>query len=248
MKTNIKLISILTWASLIFSTPAKAFDSDFNSPSWEKSGDVSVVNPNQVNLSTDGLFYDDFDLGADNGDFNFSGNPAAMVGFGGLEDFLDIDASVLDVGGYAYEGSAIKQTINVKTGDVLTFEWNFGTNETSLAADPWRGSFIDYTFFSINGQLTKVADINSANTDSPSIFDKETGTQIYQHTFNNTGTYTVAFGLVDIDDYNVTSALSIKNINLERIQSVPEPVSQPITILGTSILLGFSALYKKKIR
>lgn len=249
MKTSIKILNVLTWASLILSSPAQAFSLNFDD-SWEQFGDVEVVNSSKANLSTDGLFFDDTDLGANNGDFNYSGNPAAPVGFdfgfGRLEDFLNIDASALDVGGFAYEGSAIKRTINVKAGDVLKFAWNFQTNETALATDPWRGSFVDYSFFSVDGQLTKLADINNATANLGSIFDKETGVQNYEYTFNNAGTYTVALGVVDIDDFNVSSGLSLENVRSEKVYTVPEPVLEPMTIFGTGAALGFGVLLKKK--
>jgi hypothetical protein len=247
MKNSIKVLNVLTWASLILSSPAQAFSLNFDN-SWEKFGDVEVVNPSKANLSTDGLVFDDTDLGANNGDFNYSGNPAASVGFvsPNLAEFLGINASKLDVGGYAYEGSAIKKTINVNAGDVLKFAWNFQTNETALATDPWRGSFIDYSFFLVDGQLNKLADINNANAKLGSIFDQETGLKPYEYKFNNTGTYTVALGVVDINDYNVSSALSLENIRVEKAYAVPEPVPEPMTMLGTGVALGFGVLLKKE--
>ncbi|MBE9213001.1 PEP-CTERM sorting domain-containing protein [Plectonema cf. radiosum LEGE 06105] len=251
MKTTIKLVSILTWGSLLFSNPAQALNLKFDN-SWEKFGDVEVVNPTTANLSTDGLFDDDFDLGANNGDFNYSGNPAGTVGFGGLEDFLGVDVSIFDIDGVAYEGSAIQKTINVKAGDKLKFAWNFSTNETSQVisqnVETFRGSFLDYGFFLVNGQITKLADINSTTTSSTNNFDRQTGIQSYEYKFNNAGAYTIALGVIDINDFSMTSALSLNNISLETSQSVsvPEPLPQPLTILGSGLVLGFVNLSKKK--
>ncbi len=179
-------------------------------------------------------------LNANNGDFNYSGNPTGQVGFvsPNLPEFLGINADALDMGGFASEGSAIKRTFNVNAGDKLKFAWNFRTNETALSTDPFRGSFADYSFFLVNNQITKLADINSATVNSASIFDKETGMQNYEYTFNNAGTYKIALGLVDIDDFAVTSALSVENVNVE---AVPEP----LTIFGTGVALGFGFLFKK---
>lgn len=239
MKTKTKILNLLTWSSLILSTPAQAVNINLDN-SWEKFGDVEIANPNQANLSTDGLFDDDLDLNANNGDFNYSGNPAGQVGFVSpdLTEFLGINVDALDMGGFAFEGSAIKRTFNVNAGDKLKFAWNFRTNETALATDPFRGSFVDYSFFLVNNQVTKLADINNATVNSAGIFDKETGMQNYQYTFNNAGTYTVALGLVDIDDFAVTSALSVNNVDLE-------PVPEPLTIFGTGVALGFGFLFKK---
>ena len=239
MKNKTKILNLVTWSTLILSTPAQAVNINFDN-SWEKFGDVEVVNPSQANLSTDGLFDDDADLNANSGDFNYSGNPAGQVGFVSpdLTEFLGIDADALDMGGFAFEGSAIKRTFNVNAGDKLKFAWNFRTNETALATDPFRGSFVDYSFFLVNDQITKLADINNATVNSASIFDQETGMQNYQYTFNNAGSYTVALGLVDIDDFAVTSALSVENVNVK-------PVPEPMTILGTGVALGFGFLFKK---
>lgn len=243
-KTSLTIINALAWGSIILSSPAYAFDGGFDS-SWETFGDVEVTNPSTVRLSTDGLFDDDADIDANNGDFNYSGTPAAPVGFVSpdLSEFLGVSTSALDVGGFAYEGSAIKKTINVNAGDILTFTWDFNTNETLLATDPWRGSFLDYTFLSVNNQIIKLADTNNALVDSASIFDKETGIQNYEYTFNSAGTQTIAFGLVDIDDFSVTSAVTIKDVS---VKATPKSVPEPVSILGTGFAVFFSLLYRKR--
>lgn len=243
-KASLTIINALAWGGMILSSPAYAFDGSFDS-SWETFGDVEVTNPSAVRLSTDGLFDDDADLGANNGDFNYSGTPAAPVGFVSpdLSEFLGVPTSALDVGGFAYEGSAIKKTINVKAGDILQFTWDFSTNETLLATDPWRGSFLDYTFLLVNNQIIKLADTNNALVSSTSIFDKETGIQNYEYTFNNAGTQTIAFGLVDIDDFSVTSAVTIKGVSLK---ATPKSVPEPVSILGTGLAVFFSLLYTKR--
>ena len=244
VKTSLKILKALTWGSLLLSSPAYAFNVDFDS-SWEAFGDVEVANPSTVRLSTDGLFDDDADIGANNGDFNYSGTPAAPVGFVSpdLSEFLGVSTSALDVGGFAYEGSAIKKTIVVNAGEVLNFTWDFNTNETLLATDPWRGSFLDYTFFSVNNQIIKLADVSNATVGSASIFDKQTGVQKYEYTFNNAGTQTIAFGLVDIDDFSVTSAVTIKDVS---IKATPKPVPEPMNILGTGFAVLFYFVYKKR--
>jgi hypothetical protein len=84
-----------------------------------------------VNLSSDGLADDDPDLGADSGKFNFSSIPAALVGWGGWEDFLGIEASQLDFGGFADEGSDIKTILTVSDRIQLSFDDDFLTNEIS---------------------------------------------------------------------------------------------------------------------
>jgi hypothetical protein len=60
-----------------------------------------------------------------------------------IEEFLGLDPGSLDnlgtsldflpfPGGVASQGSAIRQTFTANAGDLLTFDWNFLTNEPSL--------------------------------------------------------------------------------------------------------------------
>jgi Ca2+-binding RTX toxin-like protein len=188
---------------------------------WESSGDVEIIDPNNLQLSTDGLFDDDFDLGASNGDFNFSGNPATSVGFdlgfGKLEDFLGIDVTELDldIDDIAYEGSAIKTTLNLSSRTEVSFDWEFLTNETSddLSGRP----FNDYGFFFLGQKITKLADWTNANQTTCDFgFDHCTETGNKTRTLDP-GSYTLGFGVIDIDDFVVTSALRISSFTLTPI-------------------------------
>lgn len=248
MKNTIKLIGILTGGSLLISSPAKAADLDFNTnhSSWFTFGDVYFANSKEVRLSTDANLDDDEQLGAISGQFNFSGQPAGEVGFvsPNLTEFLGINADALDINGVAFEGSAIKRTINVKAGDSLTFEWNFLTNENSPLVND---SFNDYSFFLVNDKINKLGNIDDAKLSNPNSlkgFYQETGITSFKYTFDNTGTYTIAFGVVDIDDFTVSSALSIQNLALES-SPISESIPEPTTIFGTLIALGLSALFRK---
>lgn len=252
MRNAIKFIGVLSWGGLLISSPAQAADLDFNNGTspWSTFGDVYVANPKEVLLSTDAILDDDIQLGANSGQFNFSGQPAGEVGFvsPNLAEFLGIDASLLDINGFAYEGSAIKRTINVKAGDSLVFQRNFLTNENSaLVSGSFRASFNDYSFLLVNDQIKKLADINDATQSLPNFivaFDKETGIQTVKHTFNNAGTYTIGFGVVDIDDFIISSALSIQNVTLES-SPISETIPEPTTILGALVTMGFGVLSRK---
>ncbi|WP_414529507.1 PEP-CTERM sorting domain-containing protein [Nodularia chucula] len=252
MKNTIKIVSILACSGSLISIPVQAADLDFNNgnSSWSKFGDVYVVDSKEVLLSTDAILDDDFQLGAISGQFNFSGQPAGEVGFvsPNLAEFLGIDVGLLDINGFAYEGSAIKRTIDVKAGDSLIFQRNFLTNENSaLVSGSFRGSLNDYSFLLVNDQIKKLADINDATQSLANFivaFDKETGTQTFKHTFNQAGTYTVGFGVVDIDDFTISSALSIQNVTLES-SPISETIPEPTTILGAFVTLGFGVLSRK---
>jgi len=219
---------------IILAAIAPVTAADLDLTQWQKLGDVKVFEADRAELSTDAKQDDDADLGASVGRFNFSGNPAAAIGFGTpplLEDFLGINASQLDIGGFAYEGSAIKTTISVSRGDKLTFQGQFFTNETAAAIGP----FNDYAFLLAEGKVIKLTDVTVATIPSSS-FASETAEKTYNYNFTTGGTYTLAFGVIDLTDYPFTSALSIRNVSLIPT-NIPEtiPESSPV---GGLIIFG----------
>ena len=131
-----------------------------------------------------------------------------------LEEFLDLPAGSLDgiTGGDATEGSAIKQTFTAEAGDVISFDWNFLTNEFTP-----NETFNDTGFFSIDGFTFELADTNADFSDAPDAerFSSQTGTQTLTFSVASAGTYTIGFGAVDVGDSVVESGLLIDNINIE---------------------------------
>ncbi|MBX9255405.1 PEP-CTERM sorting domain-containing protein [Desmonostoc muscorum CCALA 125] len=215
------LVSLGSLGGLAITTTS-ALAVGLNLGSWQQFGDVTTSGDG-ANLSTASLQFAD-DAPASAGAFNYSGIPAGEAGFyPDLQDFLGLaDSSALDIGGFAFEGSAIKNTITVVAGDALSFDWNFRTNETLNK---------DFAFLLVDSTVIKLADFTDA-TQADSPFLQETGIRSY--TFSTPGTYSVAFGVVDVDDYATTSALEVKNATIKR---VPEPS----IILGLLTTLGFGA-------
>jgi hypothetical protein len=223
-------------AIIILAAIAPATAANLDLTQWQQLGDVKVFDADRAELSTDAKQDDDADLGVMAGKFNFSGNPAAAIGFGTpplLEDFLGINPnpSQLDIGGFAYEGSAIKTTISVSRGDKLTFQWQFFTNETAAAI----GLFNDYAFLLAEGKVIKLTDVTEAIITS-SFFASETAEKTYSYNFTTGGTYPLAFGVIDLTDYSLTSALRIGNVSLIPT-NIPEtiPESSPV---GGLIIFG----------
>jgi hypothetical protein len=149
-----------------------------------------------------------------------------------LENLLGLSSVSLTSLG-AVEGSAIKQNITVNAGDVLTFSWNFLTDEVS--ADP---NYNDFAFFSISN-INQLANTYDATFFSFSLLAQETGYQSYIYNFTTDGTYTLVFGVVDVGDTTVNSALLVDNVKLT-------PVPEPITMLGTLMGAGFGYAAKKR--
>ncbi|MBW4684240.1 MAG: PEP-CTERM sorting domain-containing protein [Komarekiella atlantica HA4396-MV6] len=212
------LLSLASFGITISTTSANAIQLDFSN--WQQFGDVTTPALGQANLSNNALLDDDFPQ--PDATFNYSGNPAGLANpLPDLQDFLGLVPEALDIEGDALEGSAIKNTVSVAAGDVLRFDWNFRTNETS---------YQDYAFFLVDNTLIKLADFTDA-TQASSPFSRETG--INSYAFSQPATYTLAFGVVDIDDYVATSALEVRNATIER---VPEPG----TLLGSLAVFGLS--------
>ena len=197
---------------------------------WNALGDVNLQAGAILMTTASVDFEDDFPESA--GAFNASGTAAAETGVvGGIEDFIGIAMGTLNVQeNFAFEGSVLKQTFNVNAGDTLTFNWNFFTNETSSGAD--------YAFVSINGNLTQLAAPSDASSSSlPYAFT--TGFQTFSQTFDAAYSVTLAFGVVDVNDYNVTSALWFDNVAV-----VPEPETYAMFLAGLG-LMGFASRRKQ---
>ncbi|NEO33075.1 MAG: PEP-CTERM sorting domain-containing protein [Symploca sp. SIO3C6] len=169
------------------------------------------------------------------------GNKQALLtnGFGSvsdanLEKFLELNAGILDTIGIgdATGGSALQQTFTANAGDVLSFKFNFLTNEFTPEFE-----FNDFAFVSLTG-IDTLADTFSDFVSTITPFDAETGFGTFSQTISVSGTYSLGIGIVDLEDKIVDSGLLVDNIKLK---SVPEP----ITILGSLAALGFGAMFRR---
>ncbi len=146
------------------------------------------------------------------------------VSVGSLETFLGLGAGALSalVGGTATEGSAIKQTFSVNPGDRIQFAWNFLTNE----ATP-DGTFNDTSFAIISPAFHELADTAFATfIPAPGTgLNEQTGYRVFTSDPLIGGSVTLAFGVVDLEDTAVDSALLV--------DAVPEPGT--LALLGTSL-------------
>ena len=225
MKRIFALSTALLLGAFI-ANPAKAavINGDFAAglTGWDSLGDVAV-SAGAARLSTASLDVDDFPAAA--GAFNLSGNAAAPVGQpGGVEEFAGLALGQLDPdplnGDWAFEGSALRQTLAVQAGDTLSFDWGLGSNE-----DPLIG-MNDYAFVVIGGVLTVLDDIFTG-----------LGSGRFTHTFAAAGSVDLVFGVVDTGDYVGSSWLSIDNAQLANAPStVPEPGSLALGLAGIGLL------------
>lgn len=149
---------------------------------------------------------------------------------GSLDDLvpLPIDPSpTLALTEQPAQGSAIQQTFRAKAGDILTFDWNFFTNELPPALGP---SLSDFSFVSISSpsdSINYIEELADATTfpslvTSSTEFLRETGFDTFSFTIPTTGTYTLGFGVTNKFDNFTDSGLLVDNVKLEPM-SFSEP-------------------------
>jgi hypothetical protein len=181
---------------------------------WDALGNTSDVTGAFGTGPTDGAFQAHMTTGT------------GAVSSAALESFLSLPAGSLN-GFDGFEGSAIRQSFTASAGDVLSFDWNFLTNENT------PNQFNDFAFWSLvnqtNAQL--LADTNHSFITSNSSFNEETGFSTLSVTIAASGTYTLGFGAMDGLDAEVDSGLLIDNVRLSS-SAVPEPSTLIVFSLG----------------
>jgi hypothetical protein len=177
---------------------------------WTAVGDA-VAQGSTITLTT--AYLD----GAGDQPSNLSGNSAADIGT--LESAAGVAPYALDLSAdeYGTEGSLVGQSFAAVAGQTLSFDWSFSTLETL---------FQDHAFAVINGQVFTLATASAPGA----------ATQSFSYTFGQSGTATLAFGVIDTVDYLGVSSLSVGNLQL--VTPVPEPGTYALLLAGLS-LIGF---------
>ena len=149
---------------------------------------------------------------------------SSLEGFLGFSTFLG-DKSLYDIAtAEPIEGSAIKQTFRAGSGQVLSFSWNFLTNESvgeAAVDDLTYPDFNDFAFVSLKSdsgtQLFTLADTISEFQSSSTSLANETGFKTFSYKIPTSGEYTLGIGVVDAGEATRISALLI-----DKAQVVPE--------------------------
>jgi hypothetical protein len=227
----------------LFATAAHAnvsFSEDFDNGivGWQTAGDVAAQDNSGVifvALTTASLTsQDDFPLPA--GAYNLSRVAAVETGLL-LEAAIGAEPGAFDRGDdFAFEGSAIWRTVNVNAGDILSFDWLLATNEVGTDALP------DYAFLAVDGDITRIATAFDATSAPILDFQADTGIRSFSYVFSRSGTVQLAFGVVDVGDFNTTTALAIDNLS---ITAVPEPEGWALMLAG---LLGVAGAARRARR
>lgn len=191
---------------------------------WTVVGDVSVVNASFGVTPTDGTYQILLTTGA--GAVSRADTEAAM-GLPNAEIRRIFRRQIYNpgesTGRRPIEGSAIQQSFYADAGDVLTFDWNFLTDE-AVPEDYYTDFLWGYLEMPSGG--TGEAALAHANQDpgnffaSASTFNLETGYQTFTFTFTETGTYTLTLGVHDLEDAMFDSGAIFDNFFLSK---APEP-------------------------
>jgi len=167
---------------------------------WDFVGSTSVVTADLGSTPTNGQFQAWLATGD------------GSVSDADMETLLGLNAGDLDAlgTGNATEGSVIQlESLTVQAGEVLSFDWNFLTNETASSL------YNDFGFvFISDGNLSGLADTSSGFTRFGGSYAVETGYGTFTHEFTQSGSYTVAVGVMDVQDTGVDSALLLDNFVL----------------------------------
>ena len=155
-----------------------------------------------------------------------------------LEEFLGLSDGTFDSLG-ATSGSAIKQVINVTTPSILSFSYNFLTDELETDFND------DFAFFSLSindtvEQFFSVSEDNFSSSNTP--FARETGYLDYSSPNPlPVGIYTLGLGVTNLLDFEGPSGILIDDVTLTPVDSeVTTP--EPSTILASLLVLTCGAL------
>ncbi|MEL7038578.1 MAG: hypothetical protein AAFO04_23635 [Cyanobacteria bacterium J06592_8] len=198
-----------------------------NFSDWRRIGNTTIETAALGTSPTEGIFQALLSTGG------------ATVPDSSVEAFLGLDLGSLDTlsGQDLTSGSAIQQAFTANAGDLLTFDWNFLTDENTPTF------FNDLAFVSISSLSTLADTTFPTFVSSLTPFNEETGFQPFSFTVPSNGTYTLGIGVVDAVDTVVDSGLLIDNVALKRV-TVPEPTS--IFSLISLGVFSISAMLKRK--
>ncbi|AFY48167.1 hypothetical protein Nos7524_2325 [Nostoc sp. PCC 7524] len=237
------IISVLGWV-----TPAQAaiLNGGFSNglSQWETTGDVSIFQGQALLTNASSTLEDDFPEPA--GKFNFSSTEVSYIG--DLETFVGVNP--FDLGEYATEGSALKQTFTAQAGDILSLNWKFLTNEET--PDVFGTNDAAFVILkNLDSAISTVIGLGDTNGvfGSPSTnldFLAETGMNIFKSQPLAAGNYLLGFAIVDDFDTSVTSALLVGDVKLQ--SDITRTVPEPAMTLSLGAAFGLLVLQKLQQR
>jgi len=147
-----------------------------------------------------------------------------------VEAFLGLAAGALDLispgnGNPTVEGSAAQLSFTTTQVTDLHLEFILFSNET----DAWAPNFTDFFFTTLTGEgAVERANVTDPLFASPAtVFDRDTGWLQVDWFGLAPGSYTLGFGVMDVQDSDLGTAVLVDSIEL-----VPEPRSAALLCVG----------------
>ena len=204
-----KMLAALAGAAAIVAVPQALAQADTGSlVGWSVLGDV-VAAAGAITLTNAYAMPGDPDA-----PFNLSGTSAADIA--AVEAGVGLAAFALDLSDteVGTEGSLVSQSFAAQAGDTVSFSWQFSTLDTD---------FEDHAFAVLNGEL-----ITLATRSAPAAAERP-----FSIVLTQSGTVTLAFGVVDTTDFIGVSSLSVSELVLT---PVPEPGAALLLLSGLGLL------------
>ena len=163
-----------------------------------------------------------------------------------IEQFLGLTSESLNnlSKSNTFGGSAMKQTFTANAGDIISFDFNFLTSESTPNNAKNDFSFVSFASDVLdNPFLHLLSDTFSNFVNSNTRFSRETGYESFEYEILETGDYTLGFGVANATTDAGHSGLLVDNVKVISSVSVPEP---NITFgLFVSALFGVFSFPKK---
>lgn len=204
-----------------------------NFTGWSTIGDTLVVNGSFGVTPAGGTYQALITNGPSPSSGSFSGNNSVDVTsivYNPLDPFLGLPIGSVKqfsnaIGHFlAFEGSAIQQSFTANAGSILSFKWNYLTDE---------GLPIDFAFAVLDGSLILLADSSTTQPGSGTLFAYESGYHTFATTLTGSGTHQIAIGVVDTGDPAVNSGVLLDDFT---IRALPEPGTLLLLISGLACL------------
>jgi hypothetical protein len=184
-----------------------------NFSAWTALGDAGLLDDAAflTNAFSDGT--------DDPSSFNISGGDPVTVDE--IETFSGAALGGFLLAGFDIsEGSVIRQTFSVLTGETISFDWIFLTNDDEG----------DFAFVVLDGTISLLADTANVFPGAPYGYASSVAGTFVSAPFASDSTVTLAIGVADVSDFSVSSAIRVPTI-------IPEP-STAMLIAGALGLLG----------
>jgi filamentous hemagglutinin family protein len=131
-----------------------------------------------------------------------------------VETFLEVANGTLNSlgNGSVTQGSAMQSTFTAQAGDVVSFQWNFLTDELDQSV-----VYNDFGLITLTSASTSTLVVRNQSSFVPTTavgFDGQTGFKTFSTSVPNSGTYKLGLGVVDVSDMVVASALLVDNVSI----------------------------------